>query len=442
MKVIVSFIFFTACIFQVNLLAQNPICPPGIYIADPTARVWADGKLYVYGSRDEVPNRYCSWRYDVLSSMDLQSWQLTPNSFASKGRGDALFYSDDLLYAPDCMYKDGKYYLYYCLANNTQTEGVAVADSPTGPFLNGQNINLGEHRQIDPAVFVDDDGQGYYIWGQFSAKMARLKPNMTEVDLSTVKNNVITEKEHFFHEGVYMVKRKGIYYLVYAHMGRGGMPTCIGYSMSKSPMGPYKYGGVIIDNDHCDPGNWNNHGSLVEFKNQWYVFYHRATHGCNTMRKACVEPITFNENGTINEAEMTSQGAGKPLDPFMEIQAERACLMYGNVRIQSFTSNEEELGKIQNGDKAAYKYLDFPEGMKRFTVRVAPGANPGRIDIAPDNIWGPSIGKIDVPGGGDLKSWQTISCTISPVSGKRAIWLRFAGEGDDIFHVDSFHFEK
>jgi hypothetical protein len=225
-------------------------------------------------------------------------------------------------------------------------------------------------------------------------------------------------------------------------MGRGGMPTCIGYSMSKSPMGPYKYGGVIIDNDHCDPGNWNNHGSLVEFKNQWYVFYHRATHGCNTMRKTCVEPVTFNEDGTINEAEMTSQGAGKPLDPLMEIQAERACLMYGNVRIQSFIPNEEELGKIKNGDKAAYKYLDFPEGMQRFTVRVAPGDKPGRIDIAPDNIWGPSVGKIDVPGGGDLKSWQTISCNISPLSGKWAIWLRFTGEGDDIFHVDSFHFSN
>ena len=425
-----------------RLCAQNPICPPMVYIADPTARVWADGKLYVYGSRDESPKYYCSWRYDVLSSGDLQSWQLTPNSFASKGKGDAIAYSDDLLYAPDCMYKDGKYYLYYCLANNTQTEGVAVSDSPTGPFLNGQNINLGEHRQIDPAVFVDDDGQGYYIWGQFSAKIAKLKSNMTEIDLSTIKNNIITEKGHFFHEGVYMIKRKGIYYLVYSHMGRCGMPTCIGYSMSKSPMGPYKYGGVIIDNNHCDPGNWNNHGSLVEFKIQWYVFYHRSTHGCNTMRKACVEPINFNEDGTINEVEMTSQGAGKPLNPTTEIEAERSCLLFGNLRIQAFSDNEEDLEKIQNGDKAAYKYLDFSEGVKKFVVHVAPGANSGKIEIVLDNIWGPIIGTINIPGGGDLRTWQTLACPVSNVSGQRAIWLRFIGEGNDIFHLKSFHFNK
>ncbi len=430
-------------IFLIKIIdAQNPICAPGVYIADPTARVWTDGKVYVYGSRDESRDRYCSWRYDVLSSYDLKTWALTSNSFASKGEGDAVPYCDDLLYAPDCMYKDGKYYLYYCLANQTQTEGVAISDSPKGPFLNGTNINLGEHRQIDPAVFIDDDGQGYYVWGQFSAKMAKLRPNMTEVDLSTVKSDVITEKEHFFHEGVYMIKRQGIYYLIYAHMGRGGRPTCLGYSMSKSPMGPYKYGGVIIDNDHCDPGNWNNHGSVVEFKNQWYVFYHRATHGCNTMRKACVEPITFNANGTINEVEMTSQGAGKPLNPLLEIEAERACLMYGNVRIQAFSENEEELGKIQNGDKVAYKYIDFSENVKRFSVRVAAGTKPGKIDIALDNIWGPSIGTINVPGGDNLKTWQTISCPVARVSGTRAIWLRFSGEGEDIFHIDNFKFEK
>ena len=225
-------LFLVLFVFLIRISdAQNPICPPGVYIADPTARVWTDGKVYVYGSRDESPDRYCSWRYDVLSSDNLKTWQLIPNSFASKGKDDAVSYCDDLLYAPDCMCKKGKYYLYYCLASQTQTEGVAISDSPKGPFQSGTNINLGEHRQIDPAVFIDDDGQGYYVWGQFSAKMAKLKPNMTEVDLSTVKSDVITEKKHFFHEGVYMIKHQGIYYLIYAHMGRGGRPTCLGHTL-------------------------------------------------------------------------------------------------------------------------------------------------------------------------------------------------------------------
>lgn len=425
-----------------SIFSQNPIVPPGVYIADPTARVWKDGKIYVYGSRDESPAYYCSWRYDILVSDDMKKWKLYPDRFSSKGENDAVPYSDDLLYAPDCWYKEGKYYLYYCLANNTLTEGVAVSDSPTGPFIEGTNIEVGKYHEIDPSVFVDDDRQGYYVWGQFNLKMAKLKPNMKEIDVSSVKENVLTEKEHFFHEGAFLTKRKGMYYLVYAHMGRAGRPTCIGYSTSTSPMGPYKYGGVIIDNDHCDPGNWNNHGSLVEYKGKWYVFYHRSTHGCKSMRKACIEPVYFNEDGSINEVEMTSQGAGEPLNSLDEIEAERACLLYGNVRIQAFSPTEEELGKIWNGDCAGYKYLDFRKGVGRIKMRIAPGANPGKIDIAIDNSWGPSIGTIDVPGGGNLKNWQTFTCSVLPVDGIRALWFRFSGEGDDLFRIDSFQFEK
>ena len=84
-----------------------------------------------------------------------------------------------------------------------------------------------------------------------------------------------------------MTKRNGIYYLVFADISRAGMPTCLGYATSKSPFGPYQYRGVIIDNDHCNPGNWNNHGSIVEFGGKWYVFYHRSTQGSVMMRKAC-----------------------------------------------------------------------------------------------------------------------------------------------------------
>lgn len=437
--------FFLACVLifllNNNIFPQNPIVPPGIYIADPTARVWDDGKIYVYGSCDEHPNYYCSWHYDILASDDMKKWKLYSDRFSSKGENDAIPYSDDLLYAPDCWFKDDKYYLYYCLANDTLTEGVTVSTSPTGPFTHGTNIEMGKYHEIDPAVFVDDDRQGYYIWEKFSLKIAKLKPNMKEIDLSSVKEDVLTEKEHFFHEGAFLTQRNGIYYLVYTHMGRADRPTCIGYSTSTSPTGPYKYRGVIIDNDHCDPGNWNNHGSLVEYRGKWYVFYHRSTHGCKSMRKVCVEPIHFNENGSIDEVEMTSQGAGGSLNPLQKIEAERACLLYGNVRIEAFSQNEERLGKIRNGDCAGYKYFDFRKGVERIKMWIAPEANPGKIDIAIDNSWGPSIGTINVPGGGNLKNWKTFSCSILPRDGIRALWLRFSGKGDDLFHIDSFQFE-
>ena len=333
------------------------------------------------------------------------------------GKNDQVSYSDDFLYAPDCQYKDGIYYLYYTLASPVNTEGVATSKSPDGPFTNGKVIDLAGINQIDPCVFIDDDGQGYYIWGQFSAKMAKLKPNMTEIDKSTIIDGIVTEKEHFFHEGGYMVKRNGIYYFIYAHMGRAGMPTCIGYATSNSPMGPFKYGGVIVDNDHCDPGNWNNHGSIVEFKGKWYVFYHRSSHNSVTMRRACVEPITFNEDGSINEVEMTTQGVAGPLNPLLKMDAERACLFTGNVRIVAFTSDNEELTGIRNEDKAGYKYFNFEPGTDSITFMVAPGKTGGKIDIGLDNRWGPSIGTVDIPGNGDGKTWITVKGKDQPGEG-------------------------
>ena len=427
-------------LFINNLSAQNPIVPPGVYIADPSAHAWNDGKLYVYGSRDENPKYYCSWRHDVLSSTDLKTWTITPNAFASKGPGDAVSYSDAKLYAPDCQYLNGIYYLYYCMASGKNVEGVATSKSPIGPFLNGKDIELKGVNQIDPCVFLDDNGQAYYIWGQFTAKMARLKPGMTEIDTASIRDNVVTEKEHFFHEGGYMIKRKGIYYFIYADMSRSGRPTCIGYSTSKSPMGPFKYGGVIIDNDRCDPGNWNNHGSVVEFKGNWYVFYHRATHNSFTMRKACLEPIYFNDDGSIDEVEMTTQGASGPLNPLDKMDAERACILHGNVRIQAFTGDNEELAGIKNEDKAAYKYFDFGSGVDGLNIQVAPGINPGKIDIAIDTPWGESIGNIAVPGNGDGNKWTLLTCKKEQVKGVHAIWLRFSGDGSDLFKVDWFQF--
>lgn len=431
-------LFFSTLILQ----AQNPIVPAGVYIADPSAHVWKDGKMYIYGSNDESKNYWCSWTHHVLSSSDLLKWDLTKDVFSSKGKNDQVPYNDELLFAPDCQYKDGTYYLYYCQPSGTEAEGVATSKSPLGPFVNGKKIDTKGISEIDPCVFMDDDGQAYYIWGQFTAKMAKLKPNMTEIDLSTIKDSVVTEKEHFFHEGGYMVKRNGIYYFIYAHMGRANMPTCIGYSTSKSPMGPFKYGGVIIDNSHCDPGNWNNHGSIVEFKGHWYVFYHRATHNSQMMRKACVEPITFNPDGSINEVEMTTQGAGAPLKATSKIEAEQACLLFGNTRIQAYQSDQEELGGIRNEDHVAYKYINFESGVDSFQVRVAPGRKGGSIQLVLDQPWHSSIGKINVPAGSGEKKWVTLSCKMKKTAGVHALWLKFNGKDSDLFDVDWFNFSK
>jgi hypothetical protein len=423
------------------LKAQNPIVPPGIYIADPSAHVWNDGKLYVYGSCDTVPYNYCSQKYHVLSTSDLKTWNIHENSFTSVGLNDQVSYSDGYLYAPDAQYKDGKYYLYYCLSGSDKTEGVAFSSSPSGSFVNGIPIQTGGINEIDPCVFVDDDGQAYYIWGQFSAKIAKLKPNMTEIDSSTIHNNLVTEKEHRFHEGGYMVKRDGIYYFVYCGLSLSGYASCISYSTSKSPWGPFKYGGIIINNDHCDPQNWNNHGSLVEFKGQWYVFYHRATHGCKTMRKACLEPIFFNEDGSIDEVEMTTQGASEPLDAHLQMDAARACILQGNVRIELIDSGQEALTEIRNGDVAIYKYLNFAEDIKSVTFRILPGLKKGSIKVNIGSLFKKESAIVPVPGDGDGKTWITVTVPISEVSGVNPVWLTFSTRGEKSYKVDWFEFE-
>jgi len=418
--------------------AQNPISPPGVYIADPSAHVWADGKLYIYGSNDESKTYFCSYIHHVLSTSDLKTWELTKDVFSSKGANDQVPYNDNILYAPDCMFKNGTYYMYYCQPGN-DAEGIATSKSPNGPFVNGKKLYTKGINEIDPCVFKDTDGQMFYIWGQFSAKIAKLKPNMTEIDTTTITDNIITEKEHFFHEGAFMTKRNGIYYLVYSHMGRLNSPTCIGYATSKSPFGPFKYRGVIVDNNHCDPNNWNNHGSIVEFNGKWYVLYHRATHNSYIMRKACIEPITFNEDGSINEAEMTSQGAGGPLLATSKIEAEWACLLFGNCYVSAFSSNEEQLTNIKDGDRVVYKYIDFPSTINKIELRLKPGKKGGKIQLIMDQTWHPSFATIDVPAS-NTDEWVNIQANVKPSPGVHGLWLKFNGESDAKIDIDCLRF--
>ncbi len=440
-KLIISGLFLCVC-FLLN--AQNPILPIGMYIADPSAKVWDDGRLYIYGSRDESTDYWCSYDHYVVSTDDMVNWKVDKDVFYSKGENDQVPYNDKVLYAPDCQYFDGKYYLYYSQPDPKAPEGVAVSDRPEGPFKNGRAIDLDGYNQIDPSVFVDDDGQAYYIWGQFNLKMAKLDADRTSLDKTTIRDSILTESEHHFHEGAYLTERNGIYYLVYADISRAGMPTCIGYASSRSIFGPYRYGGVIIDNDQSDPGVWNNHGSITEFNNQWYVFYHRSSHGNDKMRRSCVEPIYFNEDGSISEVEMTSQGAGKPLNAFDDIEAERACLLYGKAHVQRWTENNEAIMGIQLADRCGYKYIDFGDGeAKQVEFRVKPGRSSKTIGVSIDKSWHRNIAVVEVPAiSADELEWITVTANLEPVEGVHELWLTFLGQGDDIFAVDKFRFKK
>ena len=455
-----------------SVSAQNPISPQGVYIADPTARVDSDGQLYVYGSLDESPDYYCSQRYHVLSSSDLRQWTLHRDAFSWKDR----------LYAPDLIRRDSTYYLYF--DDPQGNEFVASGSSPTGPFTNATRID--GPQQIDPNIFIDDDGQAYYFWGQFAAKGAKMNADMRTLDLTTLRDSIVTERDHHFHEGSYVVKRGPYYYFLFADISRRGRPTSLGYAMSTQPLGPYEYKGIIIDNYGCDPETWNNHGSLVEYKGQWYVLYHRSTHGSRTMRKACIEPITFNADGTINEVEMTSQGAAPPLDAFARTDAFRACLMHGAAIGVSpeappqpspkgegvllavappspflsplrYASKEARAGKGRGGTSngasggalspspfgegwggapgaapwALWRYLDFGRGARRLTLRVKAHAE-GKIVVLADSLNGRRLGEVNVKA---QDGWQEVSMRIRKIRGVHALYLRF--EPTEAGHCDA-----
>jgi arabinoxylan arabinofuranohydrolase len=410
-----------------HMQCPNPLGPPGVYIADPEVHQWPDGRMYLYGSRDDHFHRYCSRSYDMLWTSDLEHWHHESETFSTQGLAGA---DANQLYAPDACHRNGRYYLFYCLSNGS--EGVAVADDPLGPFSDGKPIS--DLDQIDPAVFIDDDGQGYLYWGQFSAKVARLTSDLRGIDRNSMIDGILTEQTHGFHEGCSIRKRNGVYYLSYAHIGRRSRPTCIAYATSTSPLGPFIYRGVIIDNFGCDRGVWNNHGSIAERDGEWFVFYHRSTHGCTSMRKACAERISFSVDGTIPEVLMTTSGIGAPLDVRLRLDASRACMLSGLVRTVRAGDGREVLSGIRSGDAACYRWLDFASGCTTFSACVAGCGKGGSIEIHLGSADGKIVGSLAVPVRWP-SDWDMRSCRIDAVAGIQEIWLVFRGGDDEMFDL-------
>lgn len=427
--------------------AMNPICPQGVYIADPEVRQMPDGRVYIYGSRDEPANAWCSRTYNVLSSSDLKQWTLEQTSFSTHGLGDQVGYNDEILYAPDCIHHNGKYYLYYCLTGGGEDEGVAVSDSPYGPFRNGTKI-AGIHG-IDPSIFIDDDGQAYLFWGQGNAKGAKLSRDMRSIE-GPVHEKLLTYERDAFNEASSVRKRNGIYYYVYGGHQRHGESNCatLNYATATSPLGPYTYRGVIIDNFGSGRNLVNNHGCIVEINGNWYVAYHRPTHARSTLRKACLEPIKFNADGTIDEVEMTTQGIGGPISPRCRMEAYRACLLSGNVMpVVRRPDNDvpvEYLASIRSGDHAYWKYYDFSAAkVSKFVCKTWGANKAASIEIRLDGPDGKLIGTCPLkPMGGEV-AYSIHETPVESVSGKHALVLVFKGEeqNTDLLNLEWFTFE-
>lgn len=409
-------------------LKTNPILPLEHFIPDVEAHVWDDGRIYLYGSMDiSTRDRYCCGEYHVFSSDDMVNWVDHGVCFTIDQVKWAP--SDAVLFAPDCAYRNGTYYLYYCIPDGRC--GVATSPSPTGPFTDVGPI---EHlTMIDPAVFIDDDGQAYIYWGQFDGvRVAKLKENMIEIDPDTI-TQPLSVAEHEFHEGSSMKKVGGKYYFLYTDTHRhGGRATSMGYAVSDNPMTGFTYGGVIVDNFGCDPRTWNNHGSMACINGQWYVFYHRSSHGTSSARHVCIEPITIEADGSIREVKMTTGWAG-PLPADQPMEACRACEVSGNACFTSDGQGNYVLGRLRHGDTAIYRYFSF-NGENAFTAAVRADRDM-RVEVYIDDWY-----QITLPVKAS-ETYREFSVSLAPIIGEHTLTLKFFGEFSDAA-LTTFCFSK
>lgn len=278
---------------------------------------------------------------------------------------------------------------------------------------------------IDPAVFVDDDGQAYYYWGQFRLRGAKLNADMHTLNLSSFQGNLIDEKRHGFHEGASMRKRNGLYYLTYTDISRG-RPTCIGYAVSKSPLGPFDYKGIIIDNVGCDPKTWNNHGSIAPYAGRWYVFYHRSSQNSGFSRRVCMEPIAFGEDGMIEEVLPTTQRCGEALSADMGIQAADACRLggWGSQAhiVPDSRQGGELLADVSGNGWAVYRDVEFGFRIRQVSLLLETSGD-GTIEL-----WAGSecLGEVRVSDTGGAR--KEFSGSLKPFEGVCPLYLEWRME--------------
>jgi len=299
---------------QTKSFAQNPIIKH-IFTADPAPIVYKD-TVFLYTGHDTAlvsDKNYKMPDWHVFSSTDMVNWKdygalLSPHTF-SWAQGEA--------YAGQCINRNGKFYWYVPTLHKGNADskggfaiGVAVSENPTGPFkdaigkaliTNDMTVDMKYGwDDIDPTVFVDDNGQAYLFWGNGSCKWVKLKENMTEMD-----GPITTFKPQNYMEGPWVYKRNGHYYLVYA--GAGTKPEMIEYCMASSPEGPWVYKGIIQGNV---PNSFTTHPGIVDFKGKSYFFYHNGAlpTGGSYRRSICVDYMYYNADGTIKKIVETTTG--------------------------------------------------------------------------------------------------------------------------------------
>ncbi len=385
------------------LQAQNPIIS-GQFTADPTARVF-NGKMYLYPSHDipspieKLKEWFCMADYHVFSSSDLTEWE-DHGVIVSQDKVPWVENGSYTMWAPDCVEKNGQYYFYFPATPKGGKGfgvGVAVADRPEGPFRPMWRPIEGV-MGIDPCVLVDRDGKSYIYWSGMGLRVARLKDNMMELDSEAVQISGLPDG---FKEGPFAFERNGKYYLTFPWVREKNGTETLAYAMADNPMGPFTFKGIIMD--ESPTGCWTNHHSIVEYQNQWYLFYHHNDYSprFDKNRSTRIDSLRFNADGTIQKVIPTLRGVGVS-NARNRIDIDRySAVSNSGVHVEYLDTTDYFQGwkAVFSGKQNAliYNKVDFTqEKVERFTARVR-SAKGGVLAVRADGGKGAVVARVKIP---------------------------------------------
>lgn len=433
-----------------HAVAQNPFITDQ-FTADPTARVFND-RVYVFPSHDirceegqgRGPTWFCMEDYHVFSSDDLTDWT-DHGMIVSQNDvqwADTNTYS---MWAPDCIERNGKYYFYFPTIIRDTVKywrgygiGVAIADKPEGPY-SVEPEPIENVRGIDPNIFIDEDGQAYLYWSQGHIFGAKLKENMLELASEPKILGDLPALDKGLKEGPFVFERNGIYYMTYPHVEN--KTERLEYAIGDNPLGPFKFAGVIMD--ESPSGCWTNHHSIIEFKDQWYLFYHHndLSPDFDKNRSIRVDSLFFNKDGTIQKVIPTLRGVGVT-DAFDKIQLDRFSEKSQGASVDfldsldTFKGWKTVLG--QTGAWIKYGAVDFGSGKAKSVAFRAASPNGGLVQLRVGSADGPLLSTIKIKKG---QKWRIFSADLQQsLTGVNDLVV--VQEGNQLVEIDWIEFTE